>query len=374
MSEVFVAEPDRVNGAPHPRETFDLIGQSKPENEFLQAFSSGRLHHAWLITGQRGVGKATLAWQICRFLLSRPDSGSEGLFADPPPAPAQLRTDPESAISRRVASLAEPRLFLCRRPWDDKAKRLKKTITVDEVRKLKSFFSLSATDGGWRVAIVDAADEMNIAAENALLKILEEPPEKVVILLICHQPSKLLPTVRSRCRELRCGNLGPQDLTKAITAAGFDPGGDVGDLRILSNGSVGEAIRLLSDDGLAHYRTLIKLASGAPGMDRSEAIRLADSCVGKANEAQYDLILRLFSIFLSRLARFGVTGASPENSFSGEAELFSRLSRNQRHAVLWAELSQQLGARAAHARSVNLDPASVILDMCLKLDATARKI
>lgn len=127
---------------------------------------------------------------------------------------------PDHPVFRRTAALAEPRLFLARRPWDDKAKRLKTAITVEETRALKAFFQMSAAGGGWRVAIVDAADEMNPAAANALLKTLEEPPERALILLVCHQPARLLPTIRSRCRVLRCASLGAEDLASALAATG----------------------------------------------------------------------------------------------------------------------------------------------------------
>jgi len=198
MSETAPLEADRAPGAPHPRETAVLIGQEAAEREFLEARGAGRLHHAWLISGPRGVGKATLAWRIARFLLTTPVTADGRPDASAPPA--SLDSDWNAPVARRVLALSEPRLFLLRRPWDAKAERLRQEITVDEVRKLRSFFGLSVADGGRRVVIVDAADEMNVNAANALLKLLEEPPANTVILLVSHQPSRLLPTIRSRCR------------------------------------------------------------------------------------------------------------------------------------------------------------------------------
>ena len=248
-------EPDRIEGAPHPRDTGHLIGQGAAEAAFLTAFNSGRLHHGWLITGPRGVGKATLAWRIARFLLATPDNDG-GMFAPPPPQTLDIPdTHP---VARRMAALSEPRLTLLRRPYDDKAARLKADITVDEVRKMKSYFTLSAADGGQRVAIIDAVDDMNTSAANALLKLLEEPPARVTLLLIAHQPARLLPTIRSRCRELRLLPLSPDDLSDALTQAGGDVAPeDRAALAELAGGSVGRGVR---DD--------------QPG--RAEALRRAD--------------------------------------------------------------------------------------------------
>ena len=202
-----IPEPDRVPGAPHPRHTDRVIGQDNAIAEFMEAAQGGRLHHAWLLTGPRGVGKATLAWAIARWMLS----GASGPFG---------ATDTPEA--RRVAALSEPRLHLVRRPWDDKAGRLSAQITVDEIRRLLSFFHLSAAEGGRRVAIIDAADDMNLAAANALLKVLEEPPADALILKIAHQPAGLLPTIRSRCRTLRLSPLTPAQMGNVLAHLGID--------------------------------------------------------------------------------------------------------------------------------------------------------
>ncbi len=361
-----IPEPDRIEGAPHPRETVELFGQDEAATTFLDAFNQGRLHHSWLITGPKGVGKATLAWNIARFLL---DSDADtGMFAAP--AKDSLKVSPDNPVFRRVAALAEPGVFLCRRPWDEKAKRLKKTITVEEVRKLKSFFTLSSSDGGWRIAIVDAADEMNTSAENALLKVLEEPPAKTIILLISHQPAKLLPTIRSRCRELRCTALAPEALDNAMTQAGFSDVPNISALSALSGGSAGEAIDLLANDGLETYENIISLLATAPRMNRPRIIMLAEKCAGKGSENHYDMTVRLLLIALSRLALGGARGGR-DDTIQGEAELSARLSANAYQAREWANLVQELTGRITHARAVNLDPAQVILDTVISIDATA---
>lgn len=363
-------EPDRVEGAPHPRETLALIGQQAAETAFLDVYNAGRLHHAWLITGPQGVGKATLAWRIARFLLAAPPAGGGGLFGETP-APTSLDIDPEHPIARRTRALSEPGLFLLRRGPNDKGDRLSADIRVNEVRRLKEFFGLTAGDDGRRVVIVDAADEMNTSAANALLKLLEEPPAGAVLLLVSHQPSRLLPTIRSRCRELRLAPLSPPDLARALTAAGTPPDADAEALGALAGGSVGEALRLTHLDGLATYGEIVRIFEHAPRYDRPRAIALATGVAGAQNAPKLDLAIRLIELFLARLAASGAGRPPATEAAAGEAALFARLAPHPQAARAWASLHQELTARAAHGQAVNLDPAALILDMVFRINETA---
>jgi DNA polymerase III subunit delta' len=364
-------EPDRVEGAPHPRETTQLYGHHDAEKSFLNAFNGSRLHHAWLITGPQGVGKATLAWRIARFLLATPED--DGMFA--PPAPTTLDIPQDHPVARRMRQLAEGRLYLLRRGLNDKRDALTTVISVDEVRRMKSFFALSAADGGRRVAIIDAADDMNTASSNALLKLLEEPPAGATFLVVAHQPHRLLPTIRSRCRELRLGPLSPTDLSDALTLAGgtVEPE-QVQALAELGAGSVGEAFRLTNLDGLEIYARITALMATLPRMDRSRALALADMGAGRANAAQFDLILTLIDLFLARAARVGATGHTPPEAAKGEAQVLAKLSPTPHHARQWADLAQTLGIRARRGKAVNLDPAALLLDMLFKIDAVAGQL
>ncbi len=361
-------EADRAPGAPHPRETPVLYGQAAAEADFLNAFTTDRLHHGWLITGPRGVGKATLAWKLARFLLANPPNDG-GMFTPAPPE--TLETAPDHPVSQRIRALSDPGLFLLRRAWDDKARppRLKTVITVDEVRKLRNFFALSAPGGGRRIVIIDAADEMNPNAANALLKLLEEPPENAVLLLVCHQPMRLLPTIRSRCRELRLSPLAGTDLTAALAQADISVPPDLqAPLDELAAGSVGDALTLMDLNGPAIYAKLVALLASAPNYDRPAALALANACAGRGADQVFILTTRLILLLLSRLARHGAGLAPKQEAAPGESVLLARLSPTQDSARNWARLEQELSARASHGRAVNLDPAALILDMVFRIN------
>lgn len=324
----------------------------------LASAHAHRLHHAWLITGPRGVGKATLAWQIARWLLADGRDDSLAIPGDDP-------------VARRVAALSEPRLHLVRRGFDDKTGRLKAEIGVDDIRALLSFFHMSAAEGGRRVAIVDAADDMNGAAANALLKMLEEPPKGGVILLIAHQPARLLPTIRSRCRELRLMPLSPEDMARVLTPLGVDAGAEA--LAALSGGSVGEALRLDGQDGLKVYAQIVDLFATLPRFDRLKARDLAEGAAGRATADgdPFDLRITLLDRFLTRLARAGLMGAPIPEAAPGEAALMARLCPDDHAARIWATAQAELSARSRAGRAVNLDPAALVMDMLIQLAGLA---
>jgi DNA polymerase-3 subunit delta' len=362
-------EPDRLEGAPHPRETQVLFGHVEQQAEFLRIFTTGRLHHAWMLTGPKGVGKATLAWRLARFLLATPEDDG-GLFAAPPPDSLDVPAD--HPVARRLRQLAEPRHFLLRRGPNEKETALSQVISVEEVRKMKSFFALTAADGGRRTAIIDAVDEMNTAAANALLKLLEEPPPNVTLFLIAHQPARLLPTIRSRCRELRLTPLAPAELSDALTRAGGEVAPEEQTaLAELSGGSVGEAFRLTNLDGLRLYTALTRLFSTLPRLDRPQALALADLAAARGAAETFDLIVTLIDLLLARLARRGATGDAPPEAAPDEARLLHRLAPDPAAARAWADLAQSLSSRARRGKAVNLDPAALLMDMLLKVDETA---
>ena len=363
--------PDQVPGAPHPRETTDLFGQTSAEAEFLGAFNAGRLHHGWLLHGPRGIGKATLAWRIARFLLATPQATDDGLFGGPA-APETLAIDPNHPVARRLLAGADPGLTTIIRTVNEKTGRMRDEIIVDDIRRLHRFFGLTATDGGHRVVIVDAADEMNANAANALLKMLEEPPARTTILLVSHQPSRLLPTIRSRCRGLRLEPLHAQDMQSAVSATGVEMPGNAGYLAALAAGSVGEALRLANLDGLQIYAELTGILGSLPRLDRPRALALAQSAAARGASERFELLLNLIDMALSRLARTGATGTPPSpEAAKGEAQILTRLSPDPDSARRWASVAAAITSRTRHGKAVNLDPAALVLDTVFKMQAVA---
>ncbi|WP_298932910.1 DNA polymerase III subunit delta' [uncultured Ruegeria sp.] len=362
--------PDQAPGAPHPRETPRIFGQDAAEQAFLAAYNSYRLHHGWLLTGPRGVGKATLAWRIARFLLATPPTNDGGLFGAPP-SPETLDIDADHPVCHRMLAGAEPGLAAITRSLNDQG-RLRAEIVVDDVRKLGRFFGLSSADGGRRVVIVDAADEMNVSAANALLKMLEEPPARMTLLLVSHQPSRLLPTIRSRCRTLRLSPLGPEDMQAALAQTGADVPAQPDHLAALAAGSVGDAVRLINLGGLETYAELIAILGTLPRIDRQRALALATAAAQRGAAERFELLLTLIDVALARLALTGATGAAPSpEAAPNEAEILTRLSASPHQARRWAEVAAIVTARGRHGQAVNLDPAALVLDTVFKIQEAA---
>ncbi|AXI46655.1 DNA polymerase III subunit delta' [Sulfitobacter sp. SK012] len=369
MSDETPPQPERLEGAPHPRDTVRLIGQDAAEAAFVDAFNTSRLHHAWLLTGPRGVGKATLAWRIARFLLTTPAPDAGGMFA-PEPA-TSLEVSADHPIAQRIAAGGEGRIRNVTRSVNPDTKKLRREIVADDIRSLNQFFQMSAPDGGYRVVIIDDADLMNMTAANALLKMLEEPPARAVLLLISHQPSSLLPTIRSRCRTLALRTLDSDGVAEAMAQAGVDADRS-GGLAALSGGSVGGAMRLSLLGGAQIYRELVGLMETMPRMDRPRALRLADAAATRGAEAKRDLLFVLLDLLLARLARTGATGSPPDpEAVPGEAQVLARLSPSPHQARIWADLAPEISARARHGIAVNLDPAALVLDTLIKISQAA---
>ncbi|HXP95346.1 MAG TPA: DNA polymerase III subunit delta', partial [Telmatospirillum sp.] len=326
------------DSAPTPRTTADLRGHEGAEQAFLDAWMSGRLAHAWLICGPRGIGKATLAYRIARFVLSG-GGGAGGLFCD---APQSLAIGREHPVFHRVVSGGHADLKVIERSWtDDKKTRMKTEIPVDDVRAIGGFLSLTPAEGGWRVVIIDAVDELNRSGANAILKLLEEPPKNALLLLVSHSPGRLLPTIRSRCRRLVLRPLA-EDQVAALLAERC-PDLALADARAvarLSEGSFGKALALASEGGLTLYRDMVGLIGGLPRLDIGALHAFGDKVV-KTDES-FRTLADLFAGWLATAAsRAGRERSAPE-VVAGEAELQRRLVKTaglDRWVEVWEKTS-----------------------------------
>jgi DNA polymerase-3 subunit delta' len=336
-----------------PAWTERLIGHEAAEQAFLKEFAAGRLPHAWLISGPQGVGKATLAYRIARFLLVQPNETVGGLFGAPQGATSldMVRSYP---TRRSVAIGAHPDFRLLTPGVTDKGKQAK-VIAVDDVRAVKDFLHMKAANN-WRVVIVDTANELNKYSANALLKSLEEPFPNTVILLLSHAPQALLPTIRSRCRKLVLQPL-PHDLVAAELAARF-PDMKAQDRALAAataGGSLGQAIRMIERDGVGLIRDLGALLASWPKLDAGLLHRLGDKLGARDQDAQFDLAVELLGWWFARFARMAATGEKPESPlFEGEAALVGRM---QTAASLdqWLAVWEKVSRLFDRVRAVNLD-------------------
>ena len=358
---VAVVEP------PQPRANPLLKGQDAAEAVLLQAFNSGRLPHAWLLTGPRGIGKATLAYRFARFLFAE-NSGGGGLFAAAPTSLALAATHP---AFRQVASGGHPDLLVVERGVDPKRKRQRREIVAEDARRVADFLHLTSGRDGWRIVIVDGADMMNSHAANSLLKILEEPPKRSVLLLVSDNPGRLLPTIRSRCRSLPLKPL-PQSLIIELLEL-YRP--DLSDstrtvLAGLGEGSVGRAIDLAASDGVALYKAMSDLLSRLPALDAEALHGFAERFARPGAEDAFGLLSELLPAWLARLVSEGAAGEGAVSAEEGA--LMHRLAGRGGGLDQWVEVWEKLTHLFAQAEGINLDRKQVVLNAFFALEEAAR--
>ena len=262
----------------HPREVFDLDGAEEAERGWLDALERGRMHHAWLLVGPEGVGKATFAYRAARRLLG----------ARPDPTRGLLGSDPKDPVSRQVIARSHPDLLVLEREVEDgKARR---NIPVDEARRLPEFFSKAPATSPWRVAIIDAADDLNANSANAVLKTLEEPPPRGVLLLVCHAPGRLLPTIRSRCRRLLFRPWADEAVIEFVDGrTGLGPE-KAARLAVMAKGSPGRALALAEADALDLDQVALELLRQLPQADESALLSLAGQLRGQDGARRFELL------------------------------------------------------------------------------------
>ncbi|MEE9140345.1 MAG: DNA polymerase III subunit delta' [Alphaproteobacteria bacterium] len=355
---------------PEPRENPDLIGHDGAERALLEAHRSGRLAHAWLIAGPEGIGKATLAFRFARFVLA--GGGEPGLFGS---AADDLRVDPESTLFKRVASGGHADLVTVARSIDPNSGKLRSEIVVADVRSVSAFLHMTAAEGGWRVVIVDPADDMNRNAANALLKILEEPPARALLLLVGHNPGRVPATIRSRCRRLTLRPLDDEAVETVLSRLRPDLApADVAILARLAEGSPGGALRLAGEGGLDLYHEMVELVSSLPRLDAAALHGLADRLARRGAEARFRAVAGLLGWWLARMIRIGAAGrgaSEAQEIVPGEAACMDRLLARA-DLDQWVGVWEKVTRLFTRAQAVNLDRKQVVLNAFLALENVTR--
>ncbi|MBB5751258.1 DNA polymerase III subunit delta' [Prosthecomicrobium pneumaticum] len=347
---------DEIEGWPLPEAQTEWRGDAGAETALIEAYASGRMHHAWLIGGTRGSGKATLAYRFARFALAHPT---------PEAAAASDRRpiDAGHPVARKIAARSHPNVLTLARPWDDRAKRFKTDLSVDEVRRTVGFFGSTAGEAGWRIAIVDAADDMNANSANALLKVLEEPPPRSLFLVLSHQPGRLLPTIRSRCRRLELPPLAPDVIAAALAA--HEPEVDAADRALAAHaaeGSLRRAISMLRGEGVAVRRDFGAIAARLPDLDIPAAHRLGDLVAQRGATDALEAFVDTVRDWLARRVRGdGEPDGMPVSAAVAATPLAS-----------FAEVWEKFGDAAARTEALNLDKKQFVLSTLMDLARATR--
>ncbi len=379
------AEADGM-GLPEPCENPELIGQEAAEAVLLQAAGEGRLAHAWLLAGPRGIGKATLAYRFARHLLAQGEAADQelGLFgASEPPQDgiaADMSLAPDHPVFRRVAAGGHPDFKVLEPGVNEKTGRPRTEITVDQVRKATDFLRLTAAEGGWRIVLVDSADALNANAANALLKILEEPSRHSLLLLVSHAPGRLLATVRSRCCHLSLRPLPDAAVGELLRRGQPDlDDAEAATLARLAEGSIGRALELADVGGLELYGELVALLAGlaggngaaARGLDSERLHGFADKLARGSDLGAFRAGRDLFLWWLARAVRARTLGRVPELVTDAEGPVLGNLAKRGSLAE-WLALWDKVSHLLARVESANLDRKQALLAAFLELEALAR--
>jgi DNA polymerase-3 subunit delta' len=338
--------PDALEGVPLPRQTTLLVGHEAAEQALLSAYRSGRMHHGWVLAGERGIGRATLAFRLARFAFAHPDPAAPQVAAA-----SDLGVPAEHPAARRLAIGAHPNLLHLQRDWDERNKRYKTELSVEAVRRITPFLGTTAGEGGWRVVVVDPADDMSRSAANAILKNLEEPPAKTLFMLIARSKGALLPTILSRCRTLELAPLSDAETETVIEAVAPDAAGE-GDRGLalqLAGGSLRRFVELSRNDGVARYKLLLAAIEAG---DRAAQLRLSALISDAAAAEQF---LELYRGYLARRVR-------------SQREPAPSARPPSLPLVTWAGLWEKAALSGQDVDEYNLDRRQFVQDL---LEATA---
>lgn len=348
-------ESDRFENTPHPRESYHCFGHAATERQFALTYLSGHVPQAFIVGGPPGVGKATLAWRLGRFLLANPDPAAAAGEAR-----AGLFVAPNHPVARQIAAMAHPDLVLLRREWNEKDKRFFTEIRVEDVRRAIHMFQQAAGRGGYRICILDCAEDLNLSSANALLKLIEEPPPRSLFLIVAHRPGRMLATLRSRCQKILLKPLAAVDIGHAVAALG-PPWSAAGEEKLAAaiaraHGSIHNVLRLLEDRGIELDTNLGRMLDDLPRIDWSKVHALADRVAARNNGKDLDTVLAAIDDWLVARVRHGAL--NPE----------ANCARLAPYALVWEKLSEA----ARETETFNLDKRPFVLSLFADLAAVAR--
>ncbi len=335
-----IDEADRLLDLPHPREVLDLYGQQMPEAALLDAYKSGKMHHAWILAGQEGIGKATLAYRFARFVLENPYHNVDSVKTA-----RSLGVPDTSKVAKLIAAQSHPDVFVLRRNWNEKTKKLRTEIQVDDTRNLVHMFQSTASAGGWRVAIIDAAEDLNSNSANALLKMLEEPPPRCIFLIISHEAGRLLATIRSRCRMLTMRALDEAVIRKLVEALSDKALSEVELNQVSSRagGSIRKAFALL-DSGLSGFRGRVEiLLQKLPVIDSGSLTSIAEE-TAKRDGTSFELFTEIIEAYLNQA-------------------IYLRKAEPASSLMPFADISERFGIARRDMDAYNLDRRPLVLSV-----------
>jgi DNA polymerase-3 subunit delta' len=346
-----------------PRQVSDLYGHSHIEQLLLESFNNERMPHGLIFSGPKGIGKSTLAYRLARFLLKAGiiDPNQDSLFGDPAPTAESLNVPLDHSVSRLVSSGAHPDLLAIERAYDANKDKFKDNVAVDDIRKVAPFLRKTASQGGWRIVIIDDADTMNRNAQNALLKILEEPPANTVLILIAHRMGVMIPTIRSRCRVINFQALSQADFSRILTKRGHILAAhQMETLYTLSEGSIGEALRFIESEGVQTLDSLLQLMNSYPSWPWAEIHKLGDQLSRSGRDEAYDQFAELLPWIYRQMIRAKARGQNLEGGhIQGNEALEAILRQSSLESLM--KICENLEDLFATVQRSNLDKRQAVL-------------
>jgi len=362
-----------LEGLKEPRHSDVCLGHQNIEKQILDLYHNGQMPHAVIFSGPRGIGKSTFAFRTARFLLKHglKDSNQGGLFGDALPTEPLTTLDvaKDDPVFSKIAAGGHPDLITIERAIDPRKGTIKEALDVDTARKVTPFLRMTPSEGGWRVVIIDDADTMNRNAQNALLKILEEPPKNTLLILIAHRIGAMIPTIRSRCRTMTFQSLSHTDMDKLLDkVAGAALSGDQkAMIMAMAEGQIGKAIDLYENEGLETLQSLIALCASWPDMPWVDIHHLADQ-IGRAGQENAYMAFEQFFLWMTSTMTFAK--AKGENAL--QKPLYQGVfSSMMAHYSLeqWLNICENLKEHFERARYANLDKRQAVLAAFSYLDA-----